>query len=47
MSAIEVSKIPDEAVQAAHAEYHKVLGDSNRSDAMLSASPLAPSKEGE
>ena len=29
--------IPDEAVQAAHAEYHKVLGDSNRSNPMLAA----------
>ncbi|EMG53118.1 hypothetical protein WYI_13807 [Ochrobactrum sp. CDB2] len=29
--------IPDEAVQAAHAEYHKVLGDSNSSNPMLAA----------
>ena len=29
--------IPDEAVQAAHAEYHKVLGDSNLSNPMLAA----------
>lgn len=29
--------IPDEAIQAAHAEYHKVLGDSNRSNPMLAA----------
>ncbi|PRA53872.1 hypothetical protein CQ062_13730 [Ochrobactrum sp. MYb68] len=29
--------IPDEAVQAAHAEYHKVLGDSNRSNPMHAA----------
>lgn len=29
--------IPDAAVQAAHAEYHKVLGDSNRSNPMLAA----------
>jgi hypothetical protein len=29
--------IPDEAGHAAHAEYHKVLGDSNRSNPMLAA----------
>lgn len=29
--------IPDEAVHAAHAEYHKVLGYDNRSNPMLAA----------
>ncbi|MFI3902554.1 hypothetical protein [Ochrobactrum sp. S1502_03] len=29
--------VSEQAVQAAHAEYHKVLGDSNRSNPMLAA----------
>lgn len=31
------ARIPDEAMQVAHAEYHKVLGDKSRSNPMLAA----------